>query len=582
LYSEGVSAYDDAQWYQCSLFFQDAIKDYNFYKKSVVDCRLNCKHHGIEKRNDTNFSELMQSIMLRSECIRKCKQKTLGKDRAFGRSNEFIENDFQMRKPYEYLQYCYFKVNRMIDAASAAYTFYVLNSDNKNAVKNVQFYREKMKVRDSEFIDLELKPHKEYFIRAMMAYEDELWEEVIEEMENSLKEFYKEEERCRSECEGPLLATSHLEFYSAVAEHYLNVIKCQNTCEDKLSQVFPEGKDGLLAEHYHYLQFTYYKLYQADKASEAAASFLYIKPQDDIMLRNQKFFIKEGYQDSFYPRPEVVEYMERKKKLEEEIKFYKKHHTTSDYSESSYDQDGTTITLTSKELKDYSAFVADGLTNDQDCTTLQNLVKVEAINGDGYDYLTSKPSVISPHTEYETFIGLTVLRAASLAYHRQVTPEEVVLFLDLAEKGRFVVEKYFNLTRPLYFDFTHLVCRTAIEDEERDDLSHPVHADNCILQPDGTCLKAFPAFTQRDYSAILYLNDEFEGGEFFFAGSDKSEKQYFHLFLQVSVKPQCGRLVGFDSKEYHGVKAVTKGQRCALALWFTMNPNYKELAHSQA
>jgi hypothetical protein len=36
-------------------------------------------------------------------------------------------------------------------------------------------------------------------------------------------------------------------------------------------------------------------------------------------------------------------------------------------------------------------------------------------------------------------------------------------FLDLSEKGRLLVEKYFNLSSHLYFDFTHLVCRSAVE-----------------------------------------------------------------------------------------------------------------------
>ena len=31
--------------------------------------------------------------------------------------------------------------------------------------------------------------------------------------------------------------------------------------------------------------------------------------------------------------------------------------------------------------------------------------------------------------------------------------------------GMLFVEKYFNLTRPLYFDFTHLVCCSAIDGE---------------------------------------------------------------------------------------------------------------------
>lgn len=53
----------------------------------------------------------------------------------------------------------------------------------------------------------------------------------------------------------------------------------------------------------------------------------------------------------------------------------------------------------------------------------------------------------------------------------------------------------------------------------------------------------------------------------------------FHHHLQASIKPKCGRLVGFSSggENPHGVKAVTGGQRCAVALWFTLDPLYREL-----
>ena len=49
--------------------------------------------------------------------------------------------------------------------------------------------------------------------------------------------------------------------------------------------------------------------------------------------------------------------------------------------------------------------------------------------------------------------------------------------------------------------------------------------------------------------------------------------------LQVQVKPRCGRLVSFSAgKEcLHGVKPVTRGRRCAMALWFTLDPNYDEV-----
>jgi hypothetical protein len=47
--------------------------------------------------------------------------------------------------------------------------------------------------------------------------------------------------------------------------------------------------------------------------------------------------------------------------------------------------------------------------------------------------------------------------------------------------------------------FTRPLCVLG-EQEQRMDLSHPVHADNCILEPDtGECWREPPAYTYRDY-----------------------------------------------------------------------------------
>ena len=56
-------------------------------------------------------------------------------------------------------------------------------------------------------------------------------------------------------------------------------------------------------------------------------------------------------------------------------------------------------------------------------------------------------------------------------------------------------------------------CDIADDDESRDN-SHPIHGDNCILENDGQCVRRDPAYTWRDYSAILYLNSDFDGGQF--------------------------------------------------------------------
>lgn len=57
------------------------------------------------------------------------------------------------------------------------------------------------------------------------------------------------------------------------------------------------------------------------------------------------------------------------------------------------------------------------------------------------------------------------------------------------------------------------------------------------------------------------------------------QESNFHVLPQASIKPKCGRMISFSSggENPHGVKAVTKGQRCAVALWFTLDPLYREL-----
>jgi len=38
-------------------------------------------------------------------------------------------------------------------------------------------------------------------------------------------------------------------------------------------------------------------------------------------------------------------------------------------------------------------------------------------------------------------------------------------------------------------------------------------------------------------------------------------------------------MVGFNAGNYHGVQAVQSGHRCAVALWFTLDPAHREQAH---
>ena len=45
-------------------------------------------------------------------------------------------------------------------AACAAYTYYLKHPHDQNAQRNVQMYREKMEVKDEEFVDLDRKSYQ--------------------------------------------------------------------------------------------------------------------------------------------------------------------------------------------------------------------------------------------------------------------------------------------------------------------------------------------------------------------------------------------------------------------------------------
>lgn len=62
---------------------------------------------------------------------------------------------------------------------------------------------------------------------------------------------------------------------------------------------------------------------------------------------------------------------------------------------------------------------------------------------------------------------------------------------------------------------------------------------------------------QRHYTAVCYLNDDYDGGETFFP-----EQNY-------KCKPEKGKVVIFPSYYYHGVNEVVDSPRYVIAMWFT-------------
>uniref|UniRef100_A0A8C9NR81 procollagen-proline 3-dioxygenase n=1 Tax=Serinus canaria TaxID=9135 RepID=A0A8C9NR81_SERCA len=514
-------------------------------------------------------------------------------------------------------------------AAAAAHTFFVANPGHQEMRQNMEYYQGMVGVHEDDFTDLEAKPHLGEFQLGIQFYTEEQPAAAILHLEKALKEYFVADTECRALCEGPYdyEGYNYLEYnadlFQAITDHSMQVLSCKQGCVTELASQPGQEKplEDFLPSHFNYLQFAYYNNGNYEKAIECAKTYLLFFPHDEVMNQNLAYYTavlgenlarpiqprevsrsppcqlpKVDRNDTWTPEEVIPKRLREKQKVEretaarisEEIGNLMKEIETlvEEKAKESADMskfireggplvyEGASVTMNSKALNGTQRVVVDGVLSAEECRELQRLTNAAASAGDGYRGKTS------PHTPSETFYGVTVLKALKLGQEGKVPLHSAYLYYNVTEKVRHMIESYFRLEVPLHFSYSHLVCRTAIDEKQdgRNDNSHEVHVDNCILNAEALlCVKEPPAYTFRDYSAILYLNGDFEGGAFYFTELDAKTET-------AEVQPQCGRAVGFSSgsENPHGVKAVTKGQRCAIALWFTLDPRHSERERVQA
>lgn len=75
----------------------------------------------------------------------------------------------------------------------------------------------------------------------------------------------------------------------------------------------------------------------------------------------------------------------------------------------------------------------------------------------------------------------------------------------------------------------------------------------------------------RTYTAVMYINDNFEGGGTIIMKENSNEIEY-------ECTPQKASVLIFKSDEscLHGVKTIEKGERLTLSMWFTIDKQYLE------
>jgi hypothetical protein len=132
-------------------------------------------------------------------------------------------------------------------------------------------------------------------------------------------------------------------------------------------------------------------------------------------------------------------------------------------------------------------------------------------------------------------------------------PGAAALMRDAQRRVTERLRSFYQLTAPLFADSAQLV-------RWRIGMHMPSHADRA--KADGGAHDT--AF--RDFASVVYLNDNYEGGELYFPR------------LDLTVKPAAGMLLAFTGGWYHehGVLKVLSGERLTMPAFYTFDPSQRE------
>ncbi len=130
----------------------------------------------------------------------------------------------------------------------------------------------------------------------------------------------------------------------------------------------------------------------------------------------------------------------------------------------------------------------------------------------------------------------------------QVDPDLAAQMLAAQRRAIAVVTGFYRPSRTLYPDLLQIMSWPV-------GFEMPPHADNA--NPDGSPHE----MAHRDFSAVIYLNDDYRGGEFRFTR------------LDLTIRPRKGMLLAFTAGLYHehAVLRVEGRERLTMPFFMTFD-----------
>ena len=189
LYKQGQEAYLENNFKLCVEKMEAALEDYKHYRKVISNCKLECHRKTHSKQSVVkHIKEMMpfEKLIRETLCLMKCKERQIPKSRE-EYASETTRTDFDKKKPYDFLQLCYYQTGRPQKAANAAHTHLTYNQDYAQMRDNLEFYMDLPEVNNDLILDLEEEDYVKTYHRGTDHYRANEWKLMTETMEQALE-----------------------------------------------------------------------------------------------------------------------------------------------------------------------------------------------------------------------------------------------------------------------------------------------------------------------------------------------------------------------------------------------------------
>ncbi|XP_037111415.1 endoplasmic reticulum protein SC65 [Syngnathus acus] len=331
-----MQQYTERNWAESIKYLEHSLRLHRLLRDSEAFCGRNCSS---VSRGDDGYDahlRVLQHILLRAACLKKCKADLPVFQLAYPRRD--LLDTFKKRTPYRYIQYAYFQLNDLAKAVSAAHTYLKKTPKDPQLTKNMNYYKTLVDV-NSYLIDHEEQPYESMFLTSVKLYNSGDFSGSARHMEQAVTSYLDVYDTCLAACDGSYEILEVKDFYPTLADLYLEALRCKVDCEEHLTpNVGGFFVNNFVATVYHYLQFSYYKLNDVKSAAPCAASYMLFDPDDQVMRQNVEYYrhYREqwGLADTdFQPRPDAARYYNQTTKQKEMLQFAINYLQTEDEGE---------------------------------------------------------------------------------------------------------------------------------------------------------------------------------------------------------------------------------------------------------